>query len=120
VCRLVWGAQGVFFQGVLTALTQTFTMFLTTGTPVRARLACTFTEWLSGHIEALLQNKQSPDVTKTRVVRRGETLSGIAADEYDDPGQWRPIARANGILDPLQVTPGTVLTIPVLPPGAAP
>jgi nucleoid-associated protein YgaU len=118
ICRLVWGAQGVFFQGVLTALTQTFTMFLTTGTPVRARLGCTFTEWLDSRIEALLQNKQSPDVAKTRVVRRGETLSGIAADEYDDPALWRPIARANGILDPLEVPPGTVLTIPVLAPGA--
>ncbi|MGZ4540340.1 MAG: LysM peptidoglycan-binding domain-containing protein, partial [Blastococcus sp.] len=91
------------------------------GSPVRARLECTFTEWLSARREALLQHKQSPDVAKTRVVRRGDTLSAIAAEEYGDPAVWRPIAVANGILDPRQLPPGQVLTIPVLQPaGAAP
>jgi nucleoid-associated protein YgaU len=118
ICKLVWGTQGVFFEGVLTALTQTFTMFLATGAPVRARLDCTFTEWISARMEALLQHKQSPDVAKTRVVRREDTLSGIAAEEYNDPALWRPIARANGIIDPLALTPGQVLTIPVIRQGA--
>ena len=68
--------------------------------------------------EALLQHKQSPDLAKTRVVRRGDTLSAIAAQEYDDPAMWRPIARANGIVDPRRLTPGQVLSIPVLPPRA--
>jgi nucleoid-associated protein YgaU len=48
-------------------------------------------------------------------VRRGDTLSGIAAAEYGDPALWRPIARANGIVDPRHVEPGRELTIPVLP-----
>jgi nucleoid-associated protein YgaU len=117
VCRLVWGAQGVFFEGVLTAVTSTYTLFSQLGAPVRARLQCTFTEWLSPLREALLQHKQSPDVAKSRVVRRGDTLSAIAGQEYDDPALWRPIARANGILDPRQLSPGQVLSIPVLPAG---
>jgi nucleoid-associated protein YgaU len=120
VCRMVWGTQGIFFEGVLTSVTSSFTLFSPLGSPVRARLACTFTEWLSARIEALLQNKQSPDVAKTRVVRRGDTLSGIAAAEYDDPAQWRPIARANGIVDPRRLEPGRVLTVPVLPAGQEP
>ena len=63
----------------------------------------------------------SPDVAKTRVVRRGDTLSAIAAEEYGDPAVWRPIARANGIVDPRRLPPGQVLTIPVLQPaGGAP
>jgi nucleoid-associated protein YgaU len=117
VCKLVWGAQGVFFEGVLTAVTSTFTLFSPLGWPVRARLQCEFTEWLSARKEALLQHKQSPDVAKTRVVRRGDTLSGIAALEYDDATQWRPIALANGIVDPRHLEPGRALTIPVLRPG---
>jgi nucleoid-associated protein YgaU len=90
------------------------------GAPVRARLVCEFTEWLSARREALLQHKQSPDVAKTRVVRRGDTLSGIAALEYDDPAQWRPIALANGIVDPRRLEPGRVLTIPVVRAGVQP
>lgn len=117
VCKLFWGAQGIFFEGVLTSLSQSFTLFLPIGTPVRATLSCTFTEWLSGGMEALLQHKQSPDVAKTRIVRRGDTLSSIAAEEYNDPALWRPIARANRIIDPLHLTPGQVLTIPVLRQG---
>lgn len=120
VCKLVWGAQGVFFEGVLTSVTSTFTLFTPLGSPVRARLECEFTEWLSARREALLQHKQSPDVAKTRVVRRGDTLSGIAALEYDDPAQWRPIALANGIVDPRHLEPGRVLTIPVVRAGAQP
>jgi nucleoid-associated protein YgaU len=119
VCKLVWGAQGVFFEGVLTSVVSTFTMFSALGSPVRARLQCSFTQWLSARREALLQHKQSPDVAKSRVVRRGDTLSGIAALEYDDPALWRPIALANGIVDPLHVEPGRVLTIPVLTAGGA-
>jgi nucleoid-associated protein YgaU len=120
VCKLVWGAQGVFFEGVLTQVTSTFTLFSMLGSPVRARLQCTFTEWLSARREALLQHKQSPDVAKSRVVRRGDTLSAIAAQEYDDPALWRPIARANHIVDPRRLAPGQVLSIPVLPPAGRP
>ena len=36
------------------------------------------------------------------VVRRGDTLSGIAAAYLGDPGRWREIARANKIVDPFR------------------
>ena len=45
----------------------------------------------------------------------GETLDRIAAAHYADPFNWRLIAEANGIIDPLDVAPGTVLVIPELP-----
>jgi len=61
-------------------------------------------------------DKQSADVAKTRTVRRGETLSSIAAEEYQDPTRWRPIADANSLNDPRQLRPGQVLAIPALRP----
>jgi nucleoid-associated protein YgaU len=106
--------SGVIFEGVLENLVQRFTLFLPSGIPVRARLSCTFKEWIASEVEARLQNKQSPDVAKTRTVRRGDTLSSIAAEEYADPALWRPIARANGIVNPRRLQPGQVLAIPVL------
>jgi nucleoid-associated protein YgaU len=45
-------------------------------------------------------------------VKQGETLNLIAAEEYDDPAEWRRIAEANGIADPMDVKPGTVLVLP--------
>ena len=99
---------------MLQSLNQRFTLFLDDGTPARATLSCTFKQWRSDEVEARLLNKQSPDVAKTRPVRRGDTLSSIAAIEYKDPTQWRPIAEANAIDNPRLLKPGQVLTIPTL------
>ncbi len=117
ICRLIWGI-GIFFQGVLTKLEEHFTLFLSDGTPVRATLNCSFTEWVDDSDWQKLIKLQSSDVVKTRIVRRGDSLSSIAAEEYHDPTQWRPIAEANKIDDPRAVAPGTVLAIPILNPVA--
>jgi nucleoid-associated protein YgaU len=45
-------------------------------------------------------------------VGRGDTLQSIAFKEYDDAGEWRRIAEANGIDDPLELAPGKRLLIP--------
>ena len=117
VCRLRWGSAGYFFQGVLESLDQRFTMFMEDGTPVRATLTCTFTEWRTNQEDLSRQNLQSADVAKQRVVRRGDTLSSIAAEEYLDPALWRPIAVANGIDNPLRLEPGRTLAVPRLSHG---
>lgn len=113
VCTLRWGRYGNFFTGVLTSLDQQFTLFLPDGTPVRATLGCTFQE-ISADITAGGAEPESSDVVKSRVLRRGETLHGLAAEEYGDPAKWRHIATANGITNPRMVPPGTALTIPKL------
>ncbi|HJY84302.1 MAG TPA: LysM peptidoglycan-binding domain-containing protein [Candidatus Binatia bacterium] len=113
-CELSWGTLGVFFQGVLEKLDQQFTLFVEDGTPVRATCACTFKEWRTNPDDQRLQQTKSSDVAKTWVVKRGDTLSSIAAKEYLDPHLWRPIAEANAIDDPYGVAPGSVLLIPTL------
>jgi nucleoid-associated protein YgaU len=114
VCRLFWGRVGWFFQGVLEQLEQQFTLFMENGTPVRATSRCTFKEWRTNYDDLNQQDRQSSDIVKTRIVKRGETLSGIAAKEYSDPSLWRPIATENEIDDPLSLVPGTILLIPTL------
>jgi nucleoid-associated protein YgaU len=114
ICRLFWGRAEMFFQGVLENLTQRFSLFLEDGWPVRATLGCTFKEWRGDEEEARRQNRQSANVVKTHLLRRGETLSSIAFDEYHDPALWRPIAEANGITDPFSLPYGKSLVIPTL------
>jgi nucleoid-associated protein YgaU len=113
-CYLTWGAFHIF-TGVLTSLDQRFTLFLEDGTPVRATLTCSFLG-LSPKSQRREGELQSSDVAKTRRVRRNDTLHSIAAEEYRDPALWRHIARANGIVNPRDLKPGTVLTIPRLRP----
>ena len=114
ICRLRWGSAERVFQGVIERLDQKFTMFMDDGTPVRATVTCTFKEWRTNDDDFKRQQLQSSDVAKLRVVKRGETLSNIAAEEYSNPGLWRPIAKENNIDDPLRIKPGRVLLIPTL------
>jgi hypothetical protein len=110
VCLFVWG--GFEFQGTLEEVTQRFTMFLAEGTPVRAVLNVTLKEYQSAEAQGNKRERNSPDHSKRRTVKQGETLNLIAAEEYDDPAEWRRIAEANGIADPMDVKPGTVLVLP--------
>ena len=85
-CKLSWGKNNFGGrQWALHSLSQRFTLFLPNGRPVRASLGCSFKEWRSSKEEALKVKLSSPDVAKTRVIKRGETLSSIAAEEYNDP-----------------------------------
>ena len=56
----------------------------------------------------------SADRTKQWIFKPGDTLQKIAAKEYGDPNQWRPIARANNIDNPLTIPAGQALKIPAL------
>jgi nucleoid-associated protein YgaU len=114
VCNLRWGVFDIF-TGALTSLYQRFTLFLADGTPVRATLTCDFTE-VGTQGQARAAELHSSDVLKTRQVRRHDTLQSLAADEYGDPALWRPIAAANGMVNPRDLQPGMYLTIPKLQP----
>ena len=111
-CKISWGKFGTIIVGYLTELSELFTLFLPDGTPVRATLTCTFeqddpqTETKSGTLAI--------DDDPVRIVRRGETLTSIAYQEYHDSSLWREIARVNRIDNPRNLQPGQVLTIPVL------
>lgn len=113
VCQLQWGKTELF-RGVLTQLNQDFSFFLPDGTPVRATLACTFMAYRTFADAAKDVELHSADVEKRRVVRRGDTLSGIAVAEYNDPARWREIAAKNDIDNPRALVPGQVLVIPKL------
>jgi nucleoid-associated protein YgaU len=112
VCRLQWGDQGIFFQGVLQQLEIQYTMFTAGGVPVRATARCTFKQWISDVGDLRKQNLMSSDVAKIWVVKRGQSLATIASAEYGDPRAWRIIADANGIDNPLSLAPGTRLLLP--------
>lgn len=110
LCRLNWGkGYAWFLQGYLKQVTKTLTQFLEDGTPVRAKLNCTFEEWIPLEYQ---KKNQNPIDDPIRVVKRGETLSSIAAQEYNDPSLWRLIAEVNKIDNPRAIFPGQVLTVP--------
>ena len=107
-----WDTQ--VFKGVLESLNIAYVLFSPDGVPLRARLSIALKEYRPAAIQYKETPTLSPDFDKSFVVRRGDTLSGIAGQVYRDPARWREIARANGIVDPRRLRPGDTLRLPRL------
>lgn len=115
-CWITWGDAGMIkgdysdFIGIAENVSQNFTLFDSDGIPLRAELEVTFREYKT--LEEQLQKPKS--YTRVRVAQRGDTLSSIAAEEYQDPNEWRTLAEKNTINNPRKLTPGTIIEIPPL------
>lgn len=112
IVAFVWDKQ--VFKGVIASMDVSYVLFAPTGVPLRAHVSATLKEYRPVEVQVRETEKSSPDVEKSYVVRRGETLASIAFAVYRDPARWRAIAAANRIRDPRRVRPGTLLTIPPL------
>jgi hypothetical protein len=110
--RFSWG--NLSFDSVLEDLVQRFTLFMNDGTPLRAILKVVFKEYATAATQLSTTRRESADHTKRLVIREGESISSIAAREYNDPGKWRVIAQANRIEDPENIKPGTIVELPPL------
>ena len=106
-----WG--GLSFGAVITNMTQKFTLFLKDGTPVRTTVDLSL-EQLGDEEDYPRQNPTSGsgEEPKTRIVRASERIDLIAYQEYEDAAQWRRIAQANNLPNPLNLRPGQRLVIP--------
>lgn len=107
-----WGR--LQFRSIVERVNGQFTLFLADGTPVRATLDVTFKQYVDVQTAVRARLTQSADHATSHVVVRGETISAIAAQHYDDPRRWRPIADANRLANPRKLVPGQVLAIPAL------
>ena len=100
------------FKCIVESVKQKFTFFSPEGVPLRATLTVTLREYKTLDEQLAQLNLSSPDRTHSHVVERGETLASIAARFYQQAGEWRVIADANGIEDPRRLPVGMFLTIP--------
>ena len=72
---LLFTWSSLSFTCVLARATQRFVMFKPDGTPVRARLTVTFSQYSNAELEAKEVKRETADYTKVHVVRQGETLA---------------------------------------------
>lgn len=110
----VWGS--LKFHAIVESVTQKFTLFNSNGVPLRATLTLSFREYKSLEEQVAELKLESSDHSKRRVVRQGDTLNRLAAEEYGDPREWWRIAEHNDnvISNPRRLRPGTELIIPPL------
>jgi hypothetical protein len=118
VVQLSWGPanpdSGFPFVCVLASLKQQFVLFASNGTPVRAKLSVSFTEFSPPIKDEQKDPRKGSSPAQTYSVKARDTLAGIANTVWQDPTQWRLIASQNDIDNPRILTPGTVLVIPAV------
>jgi hypothetical protein len=113
VLLFTWGSLA--FSCVLARAIQRFVMFLPDGTPVRARVNVSFSEFRNADLEAREVKRETADHAKRHVIGEGETLALIAGREYGDPRLWRVIAIANRLQRARKLDVGLALLLPKLP-----
>jgi nucleoid-associated protein YgaU len=108
-----WGA--LYFQAVITSISQKFTLFSRAGFPLRTTVDVTFQQ-ADDPEEHAGQNPTSGSgpPRKTYTVQAGDRLDLIAFKVYEDASHWRLIARENGLTNPLRLREGQQLVIPPL------
>lgn len=89
-----------------------YTMFRADGTPLRAEISMTLTEYDLAFINALPMNPTSySEARKTWVVTEGQTLDWIAYQEYGNANHWRHIAQVNNLANPRDLRSGQILKL---------
>ncbi len=108
-----WGSLSL--TGYVNDVKVNYTMFEMGGKPVRAQVGLTL---MAPNVIELDSKEasppESPDRTKCIVMTEDSSLWSIANQEYGDSAYWREIAKANGIMNPLNVPVGTYLKVPAL------
>jgi hypothetical protein len=110
--RFDWGAsKTTSFDGVLSNLSVSYTLFDVDGKPLRATCSLTIDE---ASVDPAGQNPTSGalEARSTHQVIAGDSLPLLAWREYGDATAWRTIAQANGIDDPMVLVPGSELIMP--------
>lgn len=105
----VWGSTQ--FIGFVKNVATAYTMFDKSGKPLRAVVDLTmmgFTQLTDERGSPLM----SPDRTKADTYTEDTNIFAIAEREYGDAREWRRIADANDIMNPLDIPVGTILKVP--------
>lgn len=108
-----WGTSLHSFKAVVKSIEVAFTYFSSEGLPLRANVELSLEQY-EPDANWGPQNPTSgtPKPNRTHQVQVGDTLDRISGRYYGDSTQWRGIAVANGIADPLDLRPGRLLAIP--------
>lgn len=114
-CRVEWGMNtpSLAFDCYVLSCSIKYTMFDARGIPIRATANLTLQEARDNE-DRLPTNPTSlgEPGRRLRRVAEGDRLDWIAYQEYGDAGEWRRIAQANGLHNPLDLRPGMVLAVP--------
>jgi LysM repeat protein len=110
--RLSWSNQSA--KGQVGSLQVSYSVFDANGDPLQALVSVVFLVTEDDKTRQARENKQSPDLTHSYLVRQGDTLPNIAHRIYGDGSYYLELARYNQLRSFRTLHPGDRLEIPPL------
>ncbi len=107
---VLWGT--FYIECVLVSLNITYNLFDRSGTPLRAKVNCSFLERIGADKSGRKSRLESPDLTKYETVRDGDLLPLIVKAKYNDPAYYLQVARINKLKSFRNIPTGTILILP--------
>lgn len=112
VVQLLWGS--FLFYGCLENMKESYTVFKSSGEPLRANITLTFTEYKTPQEVSKEANLSSPDLTHIVEVVEGDTLMLLCNRFYKDSSYYPEVARINGLTSFRNLKPGMKIKFPPL------
>jgi nucleoid-associated protein YgaU len=112
-----WGGKedgGLIFSCRLASVDVTYTSFNRDGSPLRAELDISLLSDIDIKKRMAMENKSSPDLTHSRVVKSGDTLPLLTKEIYGNAAYYLRVAQANKLTNFRNLTPGQELFFPPL------
>jgi hypothetical protein len=107
---LLWGS--FYIECVLTSLNIVYNLFDREGVPLRAKVTCAFLERIGPGKDGRKSRLESPDLTKYKLIKDGDTLPMIARDNYDSSAYYLQLAKVNKLKNFRNIPAGTKLILP--------
>ena len=107
--RFVWGS--FLFDGIVEGLEETLEFFAPDGKPLRAQVSLTLGQQkiLVSEFKGDGKVPMSPGQTPMSQAKQGDTAQSMAAQ--NGQSDWKGMAAANGIEDPLRLSPGQLIDV---------
>lgn len=108
--KIIWGA--LLFKGVFVSLDLEYKLFKPSGEPLRAVGKAKFKGSQDDEERAAEENKSSPDLTHSRMVKAGDTLPLMTYRIYGDSKYYLEVAKYNKLSNFRNLTPGDQIIFP--------
>ncbi len=111
--KVVWGTLQVK-RCVLKSASIAYKLFKPSGVPLRAVVTAAFIDNSDDRTRQAIAQDESADLTHVRVVKAGDNLPYMCFTIYGDPHYYLAVAKANGIDNFRNLTPGSTILFPPL------
>ncbi|MGZ3931030.1 MAG: CIS tube protein [Bacteroidia bacterium] len=107
---VVWGS--FLLTGVLTKADVSYTMFAADGSPLRAEMDISIEESIDNSLLGKILGLLSPDLSKSIIVKEGDTLPLLCFQEYQDASLYTKVAKVNNLKNYRKLKQGMELLFP--------